>query len=93
MYWIWIVFEKFHWLVLLKYKNNTEAICEWKPQCGEYVVNGTHWQLVWYSTFCNPYITSVYYPYKTFRQFSLALYSTQTSYRFSSFSMRHFVKI
>ena len=64
------------------YKNNTEAICEWRLTCGKYVMNGTDLQLVCYSTFCKQYITSMYYPYKTFRQFYLALYSTQISYCF-----------
>ena len=75
MYGTWVLFEKFHWQVLLKYKNDTEAICE-------YVVNGTDLQLVCYSTFCKQYTASMYYPYKTFRQFFFALYSTQISYCF-----------
>ena len=82
MYGTWILFEKFHWYVLLKYKQNPEAIYEWRPKCGKYVMNGTDWQLVCYSTFCDPYIASVYYLYKIVRQFFLALYSTQTSYCF-----------
>ena len=43
------------------------------------MMNRTELQLVCYSTFCNQYIASMYYPYKTFRQFFLALYSTQIS--------------
>ena len=31
-------------------KNNTEGICEWRPKCGKYVMNGTDWQLVSYYT-------------------------------------------
>ena len=80
MYGTWILFEKLHWQVLLKYKNNTEAICEWKLNCGKYVMNGTEWQLACYSTFCNQYIASVDCSYETFRQFSLALYSAQASF-------------
>ena len=64
MYATWILFEKFHWQVLLKYTNNTEAISDWRLNCGKYVMNGTDWQLVCYSTFCSQYIASVYYPYK-----------------------------
>ena len=82
MYGTWNWFEKFYWQVLLKYKNNTEAVCEWRPKYGKYVMNDTDWQLVCYSTFCNPYIAYVYYPHKTFRHFFLALYFTQTSYCF-----------
>ena len=62
MHGTWILVEKFHWQVLLKYKNNTEAICEWRLRCGKYVMNGTDWQLVCYSAFCNQYIASAYYP-------------------------------
>ena len=61
-------------------KINTEAICEWKFNCGKYVMNGTEWQLACYSTVCNQYIASVDCSYVSFRQFFLALYSAQTSY-------------
>ena len=94
MYGSWILFEKFHWWVLPKYKNNTEAICEWRLSCGTYVMNGTDLQLVRYSTVCTQYITSMYYPYKTFRQFFLALYILHKYLiAFDSFSVRHIVKI
>ena len=63
-------------------KNNTEAICEWRLYCGKYVMNRTDLELVCYSKFCNQYIASMNYPYKTFRQFFLAQYSTQISYCF-----------
>ena len=63
-------------------KNNTEAICEWRLYCGKYVMNRTDLQLVCYSKFCNQYIASMNYPYKAFRRFFLALYSTQISYCF-----------
>ena len=46
--------------------RTTEAICEWKLNCGKYVMNGTDLQLVCYSTFCKQYIASMYYPYNTF---------------------------
>ena len=49
-------------------------------------MNGTDLQLVCYSTFCKQYIASMYYSYKTFRQFFLALYSTQISYCFCFFN-------
>ena len=52
MYGTWTLVEKFHWLVPLKYENNTKAICEWRPKCGKYVMNGIDWQLVCYPTFC-----------------------------------------
>ena len=72
--------------MLLKYKYNTGAMCEWRLNCGKYVINGTDWQLVCYSnTFCNQYIASVYYRYKTFCQFFPTLYSTQTSHCFCKF--------
>ena len=48
-------------------------------------MNGTDLQLVCYSTFCKQYVDSMYYPYKTFRQFFLALYSTQISHCFCMF--------
>ena len=63
-------------------KNNTEAICEWRLYCGKYVMNRTDLELVCYCKFCNQYIASMNYPYKTFRQFFLAQYSTQISYCF-----------
>ena len=52
-------------------KNNTEAICEWRLNCGKYVMNRTDLQLVCYSIVCNQYIASMYYPYKHFVSFSL----------------------
>ena len=45
-------------------------------------MNRTDLELVCYSKFCNQYIASMNYPYKTFRQFFLAQYSTQISYCF-----------
>ena len=63
----------------------SEAISEWNIKCGEYVMNGTVWQLVCYSTFYNQYIASGYYTYKAFHQFFLALYYTQTFYCFCQF--------
>ena len=81
-YGTWILFESStgepYWI----YKNNTEAICEWRLNCGKYVMNGTDLQRDCYSTFCKQYIASMYYPYKTFRQFYLALYATPISYCF-----------
>ena len=47
-------------------------------------MNGTDLQLVCCSTFCKQYIDSMY-PYKTFRQFFLALYSTQIYHCFRMF--------
>ena len=41
MYGIWKLSKKFHWWVLLKYKNNTGATCEWMHNDGKYVMNGT----------------------------------------------------
>ena len=76
MYRTSILFEKFHWYVLLKYKNHTEAICECRLNCSKYVMNGNAWQLVCYSTFSNQYITSMYYPCKTFRQFFCSIFYT-----------------
>ena len=94
MHGTWILFEKFHWWVLLKYKNNTEAICEWRLNCGKYVMNGTDLQLVCYSTFCKQYIASMYYSYKTFLvSFPLLYILHKYLIAFASFSMRHFVKI
>ena len=74
-------------------KNNTEAIFEWKFNCVKYVMNRTDLQLVCYSTFCNQYIASMYYPYKTFRQFSLLYILHKYLIAFASFSMRNIVKI
>ena len=52
-------------------KSNTEAICEWRLNCGKYVMNRTDLQLVCYSTVCNQYIAYMNYPYKHFVSFSL----------------------
>ena len=63
-------------------EKSTEAICEWRLNCGNYMMNGSDRQLMCYATVCNQYIPSVYHPYKTFRQFFLALYCRQTPYCF-----------
>ena len=74
-------------------KNNTEAICEWRLYCGKYVMSRTDLQLVCYSKFCNQYIASMFYPYKTFRQFSVLYILHKYLIALASFSMRHIVKI
>ena len=56
-------------------------------------MNGTDLQLVRYSTFCHQYVASVYYPHKTFRQFSLLYILHKYINAFASFWMRHIVKI
>ena len=63
------------------------------PVSLEYVMNGTDWQLVYYSTFSNQYVASVYYPYKTFRRFLLLYILLQHLIAFVRFSMRYIVKI
>ena len=74
-------------------KNNTEAICEWRLNYGKYVMNRTDLQLVCYSTFCNQYIASMYYPYKHFVSFFLLYILHKYLIAFACFSMRHIVKI
>ena len=75
------------------YKNNTEAICEWRLNYGKYVMNRTDLQLVCYSTVCNQYIASMYYPYKHFVSFSLLYILHKYLIAFASFSNRHIIKI
>ena len=74
-------------------KNNTEAICEWRLDCGKYVMNRTDLQLVCYSTVYNQYIASMCHPYKHFVSFSLLYILHKYLIAFASFSMRHIVKI
>ena len=93
MYETWILFEKFHWQVLLKYKNDTEAICEWRLNCGKYVMNSTDLTLVCIFTFCNQYIAFMYYPYKHFVSFSVLYILHKYLIAFASFSVRHIIKM
>ena len=74
-------------------KNNTEVICEWRLNCGKYVMNRTDLQLVCYSTICNQYIVPMYYPYKHFVSFFLLYIQHKYLIAFASFSMMHIVKI
>ena len=57
---------------------------------GKYVINGTDWQLVCYSTFCSQYIAFVYYPYKT-PSFSSLYILHKHLIAAASFSMWHIV--
>ena len=88
MYGTGILFEKFHWQVPLKYQNNTEAMCEWRLNWGKYVMNGTDWHLVCYSTVFNQYIATVYDAV-----FSLLDILHKHLVAFPSFSVRQIVKI
>ena len=63
MYGTWIFFEN------STGKSYSNIKITQSLNCGKYVMYGTDWQLVCYSTFCNQYTASECYPYKTFRQF------------------------